>query len=450
MKLALESLGERIRVRGELSNLVQKSHWYFSLKDDEAVVSCAMWASDVTRVAFRPKEGDEVIATGAVSFYGRQGRAQLYVRSLERVGAGSLQERFEALCRELRALGYFDEARKLPLPAFPRRVAVVTSATGAAIHDCLRTAALRCPAVGIVHVDVRVQGEGAAEEIARAIRALDRAHERLGVDAIVVTRGGGSIEDLWAFNERVVADAIAARRSVPIVAAIGHESDTTIAELVADRRASTPTQAITLLVPDAEELAEQLAQLRGRLAMALRRGVSARREVLLRVSRSGVLRSPLVAVELRRDRLRGQAALLANAAARRTADARSCVASLALRLESARPASRITTALEGMRQRRKRLELATTRRCAYLREQVQSIGRRLEAIAPMRVLARGFTYTLVRDARGEPSLVRRVADAPIGASIETVVSDGSIESRVLDAVPAARPPIRTTAGKVRP
>jgi len=433
MKAALESLGEKIRVRGEVSNFTDKNHWYFSLKDAEAVIGCAMWQSDVARSQFRPTEGDEVIATGSLSFYPKQGRAQFYVRKLERVGQGSLQERYEALCRELRGLGYFDDARKLPLPAFPRRVAIITSATGAAIHDCLRTAALRLPAVGIVHVDVRVQGEGAADEVARAIRALDAIAPRLGIDAIVVTRGGGSIEDLWAFNERVVADAMLARRNCPIVAAIGHESDTTIAELVADRRASTPTQAMTILVPHRDELAEHAAQLGDRLAAVVRRGVSSRRELLVRIARASFLRSPLAIVEERRRAVAPLDGALRRALISRLRHERSRVAEIARLLEQARPAAKAGAAREGLAQRRRRLDAALSRVVERSFERIRTTERQLEAVAPSRVLARGFSYTVVRDGTRDGRLVRRTGDAPPGSLLETVVSDGSIRSTVDDA-----------------
>lgn len=429
MKSALESLGEKICVRGEVSNFVDKNHWYFSLKDDEAVIGCAMWQSDVARTSFRPKEGDEVIATGSASFYPKQGRAQFYVRKLERVGLGSLQERFEALCRELRGLGYFDDARKRALPTFPRRIAIVTSATGAAVHDCTRTALVRCPAVGLVLVDVRVQGDGAADEVARAIRGLDAASERLAIDAIVVTRGGGSIEDLWAFNERVVADAILARRRCPIVAAIGHESDTTIAELVADRRASTPTQAVTFLVPDRDELREQAAQLGDRLASSFRRSIAARRDVLARIGRTPFLRSPLAPIDERRRALPQLEAALRRVLATRSAQERTRLARLAGGLESLRPDALLRAGAEALDQRARRLELAATRCVARAADRLRAAERQLDAVAPSHVLARGYSYTVTADGR----IVRRVGDAPAGTSIETVVSDGSIRSVVATA-----------------
>jgi exodeoxyribonuclease VII large subunit len=438
IKLRLDDLGE-VRVRGEVSNLVDKGHWYFSLKDADAVLSCAMWQEQTRRVGFTPREGDAVTAVGTVSFYPKQGRTQLYVRSLERIGAGSLQEAYEALCRELRGLGYFAEERKLPLPWFPRRIAIVTSATGAAIHDCLRTAAHRCPAVGIVAVDVKVQGTGAAEEVARAIRALEAARDRLGIDAILVTRGGGSIEDLWAFNERVVADAVFARRHLPIVAAIGHESDTTIIELVADRRASTPTQAVMVLTPDAADLGEQLDEMLDRLDGAVRRALRERRRYLDALARHPFLRSPLAAITSRRGDVEDAALRLRRAVERRHAELRRALEMRASRLGARRPDLVVARERDRLRGASEWLVRAVERRVERTKDRVVALERQLQAIAPDAVLARGFSIAFVRAEDGTKRLVRSVADAQDGALLETIVVDGAIRSRVGSAESARRP-----------
>ena len=238
---------------GEVSNLTVRNHWYFSLKDFGAVLSCVAWGSTAAKLGTPPVDGEQVIIRGSVSHYGPQGRTQFYVSSLQGVGAGTLEQKFRAMCEELRRLGYFEEDRKKSLPTFPNRIAVLTSKTGAALHDVLATAKTRCPAVELLLLDVRVQGDGAAGEIAAAINWIDRHRAELGIDALLVTRGGGSMEDLWAFNERIVAETVF-RCMIPVVAAIGHESDVTIIELVADLRAATPTQAIMRLIPDAREL----------------------------------------------------------------------------------------------------------------------------------------------------------------------------------------------------
>jgi exodeoxyribonuclease VII large subunit len=422
VRTALErGVAAPVHVIGQVSNLATPNHWYFSLKDEDAVMSCVAWASSTRRFGFVPEDGDEVVATGHVSHYAPQGRTQLYVDRLAPVGAGALEQRFRAMCETLRGLGYFDAEHKKMLPAFPRRVAVVTSAGGAAVQDVIATAAERCRAVGLLVVDVRVQGEGAAEEVARAVRAIDRGHERLGVDAILVTRGGGSMEDLWAFNERVVADAVFAC-SVPVVAAIGHESDTTVVELVADVRAATPTQAVMRLVPAADDLHRQVDHLAHRLAALVRRRVEHGRE-RLRAARDldRVLRGRLAAERARIERLAGR---LAKARPERLMARRlERVAVLAHRLHRAcrtridqRP--RVTTL-------RERLDRAIAHRVHASRERVTAMERELVAVDPRRVLQRGYSLT-TRAGR----LVRSVRDVSVGDAIVTHVADGTIDSRV--------------------
>lgn len=369
-----------LRVIGQVGNLRAQGHWYFSLRDERAVLSCVAWATAARTFGFEPAEGDEVVATGELGHYGPQGRTQLYVSALARVGAGALELRFRALCDTLRREGYFDEARKRALPVFPRRIAVITSRAGAALHDVLVTAAQRCPAVGLVVVDVRVQGEGAAPGIARAIRWVDASRDALGVDAILVTRGGGSAEDLWPFNERVVADATL-RSTLPVVAAIGHESDTTIIELVADQRASTPTQAVMKLVPDRRELGGQVAHLSDRLDAALRRLVDGRRQ---RLERAG-------------ERL--------TSGLRRQVDRRG-----------------LLDASGG------RLRRAMVARVERLAERAAALGRQLDGVDPARVLARGFSMTATAEGR----IVRSVSDVSPGSAIVTRVADGEFPSVVRD------------------
>jgi exodeoxyribonuclease VII large subunit len=298
IRRAIESTG-RLRIVGEISNFSSRQHWYFTLKDGECQLDCVMWASSTASAACRPADGIEVVVEGTPTHYGPRGRTQLVVRAIERRGAGTLQQRFEELCRTLRAQGYFDEARKAPLPAYPRAIAVVTSAQGAALQDVLRTARLRAPFVRILAVDVPVQGDAAAPAIARAIDALDRRAAELEIDAVIVTRGGGSIEDLWAFNERAVADAIF-RARIPVVAAIGHESDVTVAELVADRRASTPTAAVMLLLPDRDGMRQQSDHLHDRLRFLVQRRVHDARVLVDRVARHPGLRSPTAGIAARR------------------------------------------------------------------------------------------------------------------------------------------------------
>jgi len=396
-----EQVPSPLKVIGQVSNLSRSNHWFFSLKDEHAVIGCVVWASTARALGFVPADGDEVVATGHVSHYAPQGRTQLYVNKLEPVGAGALELKFRALCDELRRLGYFDEKRKKPLPAFPRRIAVITSLASAAVTDVIGTAAQRLASVGLLLVDVRVQGEGAAEQVAAAIRRVDRQRRRLGVDAILVTRGGGSAEDLWAFNDRAVADAVF-DCSLPLVAAIGHESDTTVIELVADLRAATPTQAVMHLIPAGARLREQIDHLNERLTFLLRRALERGRQRLETLARHPLLRDPAMLLrQPRQDVLARQRDLVR--AVRRRIDLGGVLAAHGVRLGRA-------------------MQSSLQRLC----ERADALQRQLGGVDPNRVLARGYSYTTTLTGR----LVKSVGDVAEGQLIRTRLSDGAIESQV--------------------
>ncbi len=435
-----------LRVVGELGNLKAQNHWYFSLKDDKAVINCVAWASSAKNFKFKPREGDEVVATGHISHFGPQGRTQLYVRNLKPVGEGALDRSFRQMCDELRKLGYFDEARKKPLPTFPRRVAVITSASGAALQDVLHTAAQRCKAVSLLIVDVRVQGDDAASQVADAIRWVDRHHRRLGIDAMIVARGGGSAEDLWAFNERVVADA-AYRCELPLVAAIGHESDTTVIELVADVRAATPTQAAVRLIPDAVQLKEQIRHLTHRLTTLTHRGIERRAEHLSRLAAHQAMRDPATPIRRARERAERRALDLRRVMlARRDASA-VVVERLAARLGASHPTKAVHVRRQQISELSHRLTDAMSRRAnqrhlihyhqhrlSHAMEtlverrdaHVCALDRSLRSVDPHAVLARGFSYTT--DRRGK--LLQSVSDVSPGDRIKTQLADGMIGSTV--------------------
>jgi exodeoxyribonuclease VII large subunit len=443
---ALQSgLPAKVRVVGEISNPNNRSHWYFSLKDEDAVVSCVMFASDARKSPAEPEPGQRVLATGRVDFYPKQGRTQLYVERLERLGAGALEAQFRALCEELRGLGWFDADRKRPLPPFPRRVCVITSRTGAALQDVLDTMRRRFAGVDVLIADVRVQGDGAAPQIASTLRRISKQHGDLGVDAIILTRGGGSLEDLWAFNERVVAEAII-ECAVPVVAAIGHETDTTIAELVADERAATPTQAAMRLVPDRAALAEQLDQLASRMRTLLSRHVRHEQSRLRSLARrpwfvdaAALLRQPSdvlvrtagdihrsIRTRLGRDRLRLEhgarclaahrpEAVYAVRKARLQAQSERLERSLHARLTRFDAAHAMDTLHHHMAR--------TLRRCS---ERVDALERELVVVGPANVLARGYSVT----TRPDGSVVKSTTDVREGDAIETRLSDGAFVSTV--------------------
>jgi exodeoxyribonuclease VII large subunit len=326
------------------------------------------------------RDGMQVVVTGRVDYYDAQGNIQLYVDMIEPVGQGALELRLRQLIEELRGLGYFDPAHKLPLPAMPTRIAVVTSRSGAALQDVINTAHRRWAGCRLYLYDVRVQGEQAAGEIAQAMQRLSKHGRKLGIEAIILTRGGGSIEDLWAFNERFVADAVY-RCTLPIVAAIGHETDTTVAELVADMRCATPTQAAMTLVPDRESLEHQVHQAGQRLALMLRRRVEHAEHRLAAASRHALFRRPQRLVELASQRLDDTA---------------------------------------------RRLHTAMPRRLASEASRLEALGRQLGAVSPTSVLERGYSYTLGPDGK----LLRHAGDTRAGDRLTTVLADGRVGSVV--------------------
>jgi exodeoxyribonuclease VII large subunit len=277
VRLLVETGLPALWIEGEVSNLARPAsgHLYFSLKDEGAQVRCALWRSSALKLSFAPRNGMQLLVRGRVSVYEPRGEYQLIVEYAEEAGEGALRRRFEALKARLREEGLFDEAAKRPLPSLPRRIGVITSPSGAAIRDILHILRRRFPAVPVVIYPVPVQGEGAAAKIAAA---LALASERAECDVLILARGGGSLEDLWSFNEEIVARAIRAS-AIPVISGVGHEVDFTIADFAADRRAPTPSGAAEIAVPDAAEWLTRLNKDAGRLrnAIARRLGLKAER-----------------------------------------------------------------------------------------------------------------------------------------------------------------------------
>jgi len=387
-----DGLPGKVRVVGEVSNLSDRTHWFFSLKDDAAAMRCVCFATNARRVGFPMRDGMQVVVTGRIDFYDAQGSVQLYVDAIEPVGQGALELRLRQMIEELRELGYFDPEHKLALPTMPTKIAVVTSRSAAALQDVINTAHRRWTGCRLYLFDVRVQGEQAAGEIARALGRLSKHGKKLGIDAIILTRGGGSIEDLWAFNERIVADAVY-QCTLPIVAAIGHETDTTVAELVADARCATPTQAAMTLVPDRGSLEHQVHQAGQRLSLMLRRRLELAQHRLDAASRHTLFRNP--------QRLVDQAAQKLDETTRR--------------LRTAMP---------------RRLTVESTR--------LDALARQLGAVSPTSVLERGYSYTLGPDGK----LLRHAGDARAGDRITTVLADGRVGSIVEGTAPDPTLPSR--------
>ena len=299
--LAGEPLLQGISVRGEISNFKQypSGHCYFTLKDANSALKCVMFRSRAQYLRFLPQNGMQVVAGGSIAVYERDGVYQLYVDSLIPEGTGDLALAFEQLKEKLAAEGLFDPARKQPLPTFPKKIGVVTSSAGAVLRDIYRVSKRRWPGIQLVLYPVQVQGEGAAEQIARGI---DFFAEEYAVDVIIAGRGGGSMEDLWAFNEEPVVRAIAAC-PVPLISAVGHETDFTLADFAADMRAATPSQAAELAVPDRSEVMRQLENLTGQLTRQVQRELALRRQRLEGLLNSRVMREPQSMLAERRQRL---------------------------------------------------------------------------------------------------------------------------------------------------
>ena len=294
IKVALEqNLPSRLAVSGEISDWKHHSsgHCYFSLKDANGVLPCVMWKSSFNKVKFAPADGMAIIATGHIDVYPPQGKYQFYADKLEPAGVGALRLAFEQMAKKLEAEGLFDEEHKKPLPRYPMRIGIVTSRSGAALIDIADSIYNRWPCAKMFLYPSPVQGEGAAEEIAAAIRDLNRQNKELRLDVLIVGRGGGSLEDLWAFNEEVLARAIFASK-IPVISAVGHEIDVTIADMAADARASTPTKAGMIAVPDMQEVLGQLEGAEIRLKTYVESRLKYAGQNLETILASSVFRSP--------------------------------------------------------------------------------------------------------------------------------------------------------------
>lgn len=290
-RMLLESAFPSVWVEGEISNFSAHSsgHMYFSLKDEAAVINCAMFKAENQQLKFAPKDGIKVLCLGRISIYDKQGKYQLYAQAMEPKGLGALQLAFQQLKEKLQKEGLFDQAHKRPIPFLPQSVGVVTSPTGAAIRDILNISARRFQNINVIINPVRVQGQGASAEIANAIREFN---EYAKVDVIIVARGGGSLEDLWPFNEEIVARAVYDSR-IPVISGVGHEVDYTICDFVADFRAPTPSAAAELVIPEKEKLVKMIEAAYMRLTNSFLQKINGLKEKIRRLKESYVLRQPI-------------------------------------------------------------------------------------------------------------------------------------------------------------
>ena len=367
-------------VRGEISNYkaYPSGHHYFSLKDGEGAIRCVMFKREAMSLRFRPENGMKVIAFGRVAVFPRDGQYQLYCTSLTPEGVGDLHLAFEQLKQKLYAEGLFDPAHKKPIPRFPKRIALITSAAGAAVRDMLRILGARWPMAEVFLLPVRVQGTEAPGELCAAIAWANR-HQV--ADLIITGRGGGSMEDLWAFNDENVACTIY-HSAIPVISAVGHEPDVTIADFVADLRAATPSNAAELAVPDQNEVAVWLRQMEGRLAQAMGQKLERARKDLDRAARCRALQDPMNYVDDKR---------------------------MVLDYQREKLAAGLNAALNRERQR------------------FGQLASKLDALSPLKVLGRG--YAIPR--KGDGGVVRSVSDVTPGDQLKLRVADGEISCQVV-------------------
>ena len=420
----LESSFMQVWVEGELSSFSRPSsgHWYFSLKDQKCQIRCAMFRGANQRIRNLPKEGDQVRIRGKVTLYENRGDFQIIVEHLEPAGLGPLQQAFEALKMKLQAEGLFDPARKKPLPATPRHIGVVTSPTGAAIHDILTVLARRCPAIPVTLYPTAVQGQAATADI---VNAIDRAQRHGVADVLIIGRGGGSLEDLWCFNEEAVARAIAAC-PIPTVSAVGHEVDVTIADFVADLRAPTPSAAAEKISPDQQDWLRRLTEQQGRLGQSARRLLQRLDNQLGHLSAR--LRDPrreLLEKAQRMDELE----LRLNKAIRNRLDQQKQKTDYLLQRMSAQsPRRTLKTASEQTQQLEERLTLAARHLLRQKDERLQHIAQTLHVVSPLATLGRG--YAIVRDDQGR--IVRKAGDLETGDQITARLGRGSVSAQVTE------------------
>jgi exodeoxyribonuclease VII large subunit len=426
LKATLEEAFPAVWVEGEISNLRTpgSGHAYFTLKDEGAQLSAVLFRGRGRRMRFDLEDGMQVLAFGGLDVYAARGQYQLVVEMMEPKGLGALQLAFEQLKRKLEAEGLFDEGRKRPLPAFPRVIGVVTSPTGAAIRDILNIIGRRFGDLRILIAPVRVQGDEAPGEIVKALANLQTVPD---LDVVIVGRGGGSIEDLWAFNDEGVARAIAACR-VPVISAVGHETDFTIADFVADQRAPTPSAAAELVVREKLAVIETLADLYARLKQAVTAEVAAYRERVEFLSRRRVLTDPARALRdlhRRLDELQGRLRLGLRSSQRQV---RHRVALATGALRSRNPLARIAGGVALLAQLRGRLIAAAAHSLKASRSRfAESVGR-LESLSPLGVLARG--YSLTRLPSG--AVVRSAGQVAVGDPLEILLYQGALGARVTD------------------
>jgi len=419
-----------IWVKGEISNhrAQASGHHYFTLKDASAQIQCVLFRGDAERVQALPRNGDEVQIYGELGVYQARGQYQVIVRQVQAHGAGQLQVRFDQLKARLQAEGLFEPSLRRPIPVFPRTVALITSPTGAAVRDMLQVLKRRAPWLRILVYPVAVQGDGAYHQIVAAlngINAISGVAENPQVDTIILARGGGSLEDLWNFNEEAVARAVA-QSTIPVISGVGHETDTTIVDFVSDLRAPTPSAAAELVAPDHRELRDRLHRLGGLLEQRIESRLTRHQETLQRFGASTLLRDPARIVRDQEQALDHLTEQLHSRAIRAVGDREHAVERLTAKLAQHQPARILDILAERLAGIGHRLSQLPKAQLDAQEEALRSRADLLRSLGPDSVLARGFSITATADG----TILRSVTDAKEGSKIVTQLADGSIVSTV--------------------
>ncbi|WP_305456337.1 exodeoxyribonuclease VII large subunit [Photobacterium leiognathi] len=425
VRLILENEMGVVWLIGELSNFSMpvSGHWYFTLKDSRAQVKCAMFKGSNRHVTFKPGNGNQVLVKARLSLYEPRGDYQLIIESMQPEGDGRLQQQFEQLKMSLAAEGLFAQSLKKSLPEQPKRVGIITSKTGAALHDILHVLQRRDPSLPIVIYPTMVQGEGAAISIAQAI---GRANARQECDVLIVGRGGGSLEDLWAFNEEIVARTIAASQ-IPVVSAVGHEVDVTIADFVADVRAPTPSAAAKLISRDMTHQTQLLDRKRQQLRHAITAYLSQSLRQTTQLQHRLERQHPQLRLNLQQQHLDEISQRLTQAMARKLQKHQQHIEHNNYKLSLYSPASLVRNAQRNLERSEQRLYDALDRKQLNARHKLAVAAEKLETVSPLATLARG--YSITRNEQGD--VIRKASQVKTGDTLITTVTDGEIHSSVI-------------------
>ena len=430
-KLLEMEMGQ-VWLSAEISNFSQPSsgHWYFTLKDDGAQVRCAMFRNSNRRVTFRPQNGQQILVRATITLYEPRGDYQLIAESMQPAGDGLLQQQFEQLKQRLMAEGLFEQSRKLPLPDPAHQVGVITSASGAALHDVLRVLQRRDPSLPVVIYPTPVQG---AEAPAAIVRAIELANARSECDVLIVGRGGGSLEDLWSFNDERVARAISASR-IPIVSAVGHETDVTIADFVADLRAPTPSAAAELVSRNQIELLRQLQSQQQRMEMAMDYYLAQQQRTFTRLQHRLQQQHPQLRLARQQTALMKLQRRLDDAVQLQLRQATRRQERLDQRLNALRPELRIERASQQLQQWHYRLQQAMQQHLNRDKQRFGHLAVQLEGVSPLATLARGFSVTTAADGQ----VIKKTRQLHPGDTLNTRLDDGWVESEVTVITPVKK------------